>query len=592
MALGPSIIHLHLLPLLPAHSLNALAATDTALYGQLSHLRFAHAQVRRSRRPGCIIKCLSPDTLRTITHLSMNGNGRYYIQILMSEFLTGVRSMTITKRIKREQQHLFTDIASRLTELVEIGDGGAADGNCSVSNLPKGTLRRLEILYLQDVKMPPIMNLLCGSTRVACCLTTLSWMPSLTEEIFAALPLTPDYIDSTIDLLRILRNRHCFQALRTVAIALGRSFPDGRMNKARTLVLDAVWGAAAAHRGWKLLAQKPKRHDAVHVTNSIDAWECWCSAKTGDLFLTVLEVTSFGLWCEQNNRYPRWDDIVTGNIHIDIPSSGTGARELQTNSTTANLANVHGVSVLPGKSLDLPAALSLVSHRTRCVLIQLQSRWPTASSLFVDSGSGRFNSIEVFRLEVIPADMDSSFFSSDSNNSSFDGPPEFNGNISAAIISGLELPLWAHLRALSVPAIALERFLTDTELASAVSCGRHIPAYAFDWLARCDALQKLQITNWEICLQCYERFADAVAEQGDGGGSSGWNRIETGGQSLVAGLAKSVPVGVKAVSITVLLSPATPPAWRKMVQEDVGNVLGVGVELDFSAFAVEVYFNP
>lgn len=319
----------------------------------------------------------------------------------------------------------------------------------------------------------------------------------------------------------------------------------------------------------------PTKPRFATVKEDNDASQCWCSNNHGNYFVNAEEVKRFSEWCENRGRYARWEDFVDGNIHLDIEHNGRGLAELKVpGATTSRLADVHGMSVLPGVKLDMETALSAVTGKTRCVLIQLQSFWGALAKREVVQTSGRWDGIRMLRVEVMPENWYSP-------TPTYTRPQQYPKNLSAAVISSLNIQLWHTLRALSVPAIALQ--CRDTFPASA-RCRKHVAAYNFPWLAQCGALVKVQVTNWMTCVGCYEVYEDAAMQLGDIGGGAG---VVGGGQSLVDGLAKNVPPAVKEFTISCVFEVVAKKEWKKEVEGDVRAALGDGVEVMFEQVSRE-----
>lgn len=306
-----------------------------------------------------------------------------------------------------------------------------------------------------------------------------------------------------------------------------------------------------------------------------DASQCWCSNRQGNFFVNTEGVKKFGEWCEKQERYARWEDFVDANVHLDVEHNGEALGDLKLpGAITSRLADVHGMSVLPGVKLDMETALSGVTGKTRCVLVQLKSFWGALDGREVVQSSGRWNGVRVLRVEVMPENWYS-------DTPTYTRPHHYAENLSAAVINNLDIPLWRNLRALSVPAIALQ-----SGGASPLSsrCRKHVAAYSFPWLAQCGALVRFQVTNWMTCVGCYKVYKDVVMELG---GIDARMRVVGGGQSLVDGLSRNVPIGVRAFDISCVFDVGAAKKWRQEVESDVRAALGVGVEVGFKRVRLE-----
>lgn len=283
----------------------------------------------------------------------------------------------------------------------------------------------------------------------------------------------------------------------------------------------------------------------------------------------------FAQWCEQNGRYARWEDFVDANVHLEVGHAGLDLEKLKLpGTTTSRLADVHGMSVLPGAKLDLETALGAVTGKTRCVLVQLESFWGALDPRVVRQTAGRWDGVRALRVEVMPEHWYSA-------TPTYTRPKEYAKNLSAVVVNCLDIPLWKNLRALSVPAIALQ---SGDAFPARALCRRHIAAYKFPWLAQCVTLSRFQVTNWMTCVGCYEVYEEAVMDLGhlDGGGE-----FVGGGQSLVDELARNVPAGVRAFQINCVFDVTETKVWKEDVEIDVRAALGDDVVVKFEHVGLE-----
>lgn len=569
--LGPAILVVHLIELLPHNTVLALTQVEKALYDQLGHLRFRRATLCRSDLPGSLIAYLRPSTLQTILELNLNGPSRYTSYVMRSENFNGVRAVTLFNQLQGSQKQSFGQFARRqLTSLSEIADRGTDIVGTSTStlcDLEAGCLSELEVLYLQNVVLPPLQRLITNTDGIALHLKAITFLPFRSYDAITSVSrCTETYIKDTMVLLSMLSDRMLLPAVKTVEILLGRTDSNSTMTKERGELLKKIFDSAATHGGWRLTIKKPTILLPMLVKAYIEGWSCWCSSRKGDLFFTVKEVEEFVEWCVENGRYPRWEEFVDGNIHLDVDSNGGGVMELK-KGVAARLARVHGVSILPGFENKFPDALGVVSHATRCLSIQLKAFWERLEFQVLDTT--KFTIIEYLRIQI-----------ADVNNREprYRRPRNLSVNLSFSLVTMLDLPKWSNLKALSIPALALQWSPPASEppQPTAASCGKHVPAYSLHWVAKCHRLQRFQVTNWTACVRCYEEQKRKARDQDD-----------APNRSLAGGLKTCMPAGVTDVLISGVFTTTAPKLWGPILKIDFQNALGRKVDLDFDQLHIE-----
>lgn len=567
--LGQEILLLYIIPILPQKSVIALAATDKSLCRQLSFLRYPRCEIRGFMRPGSLVQSFRPSTLRQITHLLINGTDRDQEEILLSNLLTGVKSVTITRMIKTEYRRIFALFAKQLTELIEIGDDSMEGGEMSsLTLIPDGTLNKIQSLSLHGVELPPLQTILADQFGVAVSLTKFSFLPFQTEVTLRG-HLPHNYVRDSLAALRILKDAVKFPSLKAVQLNLGRSTHNNSMRKERMILLTRIWAASAMHGGWRFLTQSPIADESI---GRINPWKCGCGVRHGALFLTIPEIDSFARYCDRINTYARWDQFVIGDLHLDVKSIRSEYLELKDPiSETVRLANVHGVSILPGRDIDLEH----VGTNTRCLLVQFKSFWDKGTSMKSNLDSKNYKSIEVLRLEVLPA-------TANHLPTRHSRPPMYRNNLAAAVLRNMHLPAWTSLRNLSLPAVAMQRFRENQNFANrAAGCGHHIPGYRFPWLRFCIHLETLAITNWWTCIGCYEDMSDVQEEEDSEESSENPHHSWTGGKSMVIALMESVPIRLTEFSINSMFDEHDPPRWLETVEKEVRGAFKQHVTVNY-----------
>ncbi|KAL0634832.1 hypothetical protein Q9L58_006265 [Maublancomyces gigas] len=574
LGLGKGIILMHLIPLLDHRDLLALAAVDRGMFNELDHLRFSDTCVTHEHLDKYIVYYLRGQTLQKIRRLQVVGiNGD--LEIVLSSFreFSSVRSLIIIQPQSTVQQVALAQFARQLCEINEVAATNTGWMRSSVADLPAGTLNRLLILNLQGVQLPPLSRLLNDGISTPS-LTSISYLPyRALDWSESGTNVTPAYVEQCIGLLKFLSQRSSLPALRFVEVVLGRGQPKNELKKERLELLHALWNCAASHGMWQLRPRKPTFQQTEVVTQEVEGWTCWCSYRTGDLFVTPQEVEAYADWCEKKGRYPRWEDFVFGNIHIDVPCTGEGVEKLY-KTVVGNLALARGVSILPdnGPDLNLAAALLAVTSATRCVSIQLGTYWGGLCGNKLDCR--QFTGVETLHIQHATQYNHAAGFN-------YPTPLNFDQNLAATVLTSLHLPLWTKLRMFSVSAIALQRGPRENHAnPTTASCLKHVPAYAFPWLRNCINLRVFQVTDWAACLLCYEELEDNKCGLADA------IRIDT-------------PPGVTKVRVSGWLSYRVAGAgqnnstwdmheeteeeeeWREEIAESLMEALGDGVTLDY-----------
>lgn len=569
--LGPEILVVHLIELLPHNTVLSLLLVDKALYDQLGHLRFRRTALCRSHLHRSITGFLRPSSLQTIWELSLNGLANHTTHVLQSDDFKSVRSVNLMNQLQASQKKAFSLFAHKqLTSLLEIANVGADTVEASTSSLcdlQAGCLSNLRVLHLQNVVLPPLQNLIANTNGIAPFLRAITFLPFRSHNSITSVSRYPEkYLQDAIVLLTMLSNRKLLPSLRTVEILLGRTDANRTMQKERSQLLKKIYTASAAHGDWRLIIKKPTVLLPILVRACIEGWSCWCSTNKGDIFITTEEINEFVEWCESKERYPRWDEFFDGNIHLDVNSNDEGVSELKTSGAT-RLRSVHGVSVLPGSDMKFPDALDAVTHATRCLSIQLKTFWGRLEAQSLDIS--KFTLIKYLRIQI--ADVND-------REQGYRRPRNFSVNLSLSLVTILHLPKWSNLQALSIPAIALQWSpgASDTPRPNAASCGKHIPSYSLHWVAKCVRLQRFQITNWAACVRCYHKLKtdiDADPVEPD--------------RSLVGGLMTCMPSGLTDFLISGVFTTSAPNLWELILIKDLQNALGRQVEIDFDQVRVE-----
>lgn len=574
LSLGKEIVLMHLIPLLEHRDLLAMAAVDREMFNELDHLRFSDTCVSQEHLDKDIIYYLRGQTLQKIQRLQVVGsNGDLEIVLSSLREFSSVRSLTITEPQCTVQQGALAQFAKQLCEINEVAASNMGWVRASVADLPAGTLNRLLILNLQGVQLPPISRLLNDGISTPS-LTSISYLPHRSLDWSeSGTNVSPGYVQQCMRLLKFLSQRSSLPALRFVEVVLGRGQPKNELRKERLELLHALWNCAASHGMWQLRPRKPTFQQTEVVTREIEGWTCWCSHRTGDLFVTPEEVEAYADWCEKKGRYPRWEDFVCGNIHIDVPCTGEGVEKLY-KTVIGNLSLARGVSILPdtGSDLNLARALSAVTSATRCVSIQLGTYWGGLCGKKPDCR--QFTGVETLRIQHATESNHASGFH-------YPTPLNFDQNLAATVLTSLHLPFWSKLRMFSVSAIALQRGPRENHAnPTTASCLKHVPAYGFPWLRNCTNLRVFQVTDWAACLHCYEE-------------------LEVNKCGLVDAIRIDTPPSVTKVLVSGWLSYRVPGAgqnyftwetideieaeeeWREEIAEALMEALGDGVTLDY-----------
>lgn len=493
---------MHLIPLLEHQDLLALAAVDREMFHELENLRFSNTVVSYEHCAGNIKHYLRRQTLEMITRLRVVGIDAD-LEILLSSFseFPSVWSLTITNPCRTVQQVAFAKFARQLREIQEVQVVTTDWGKAAIADLPAGTLNRLLVLNLQGVQLPPLRRLLSDSIT-APSLTSISYLPYRPQDWSeSGTGVDTQYVQQCIGLLKVLSESSFIPALRFVEVVLGRGQPNDERKKERLDLLHALWAFAASHGMWKLRPRKPTFHQPEVVTEVVEGWTCWCSHQTGDLFVTPEEVEAYAGWCEKKGRYPRWEDFVSANIHIDVRCTGLGVEKLHKRAI-GNLTLVRGVSILPdtNQNLNLAAALSTVTVATRCVSIQLGAYWGHLDGNKPDCH--QFTRVETLRIQHVGLEK----YTTEPN---YPTPLEYDQNLAAGVLMSLHLPFWSNLHMLSVSALALQRGPRENQAnTTAATCMKHVPAYSFPWLRSCSSLSVFQVTDWTACHLCYDELSD------------------------------------------------------------------------------------
>lgn len=503
---------------------------------------------------------LRPKTLQTIKHLAINGTKVDLDRILASPHFTGVTGVTITNPILPEQQEAFRHISCQLTTLSDTGHKDLKRSESSIKYFGEGALQNLHTFYLQNVRLPPLREILANGDGIAINLKSIAFVPFHVQDTAFTDEHIPDgYIIEAIELLRIISNFKFLPALRLVQVGLGRGAKDNKMKSDRIAFLDELWNSAGLHGLWRLATGKRITDQAKPFING---WVCWCDGIKGDLFLTTEEVSGFGTWCKKDKRYPRFEDFCEDNIHITVQADGLGVDKLHRDL----LGQIHGVSILPADELNIEETLKAVSRSTRCVFIQFQSLWGTVIGY---PNKQNFSKIETLRLQNVGIEDLVKLF---------DEPRPYCDNLALAVLTRLSLPQWTSLRDLTVPAMALQRGDCEDTIETgptAASCGSHLPAYSFPWLSSLASLRTFRVIDWLACFECYEELKES-------------ENSTNLGNSFPGELKRRIPRGViMFVLLATFWCPSDEDRWVEILENDFKEAVGGGVNVDMSYLWVQ-----
>lgn len=574
--LGPGILLMHLVPLLPRKSVLQLTTLNSAFFQQFGHLRFSNRFINYSwNRFGydatelaawqqSLLPYVRASTLRTITHLHLNRNDSDFDNMIDDGNFTGVTSLKISNYITPEQQVDFASFARQLTEIIEIGSPERMGSDSSVAGLAAGALSKLRILHLQNVDLPPLRFILADPQGVAAFLHSITFVPFDPE----MLPTRDDdeiqeIYKSYTDLLTVVSDRTLFPVLRVVELTRGRSHPETEWKKIRAALLEAMYVAAAKHGLWRISGAKKTVLGVFPLQQFLNEWACWCSRCTSDSFLTPSEIIKYGVWCEKEGRYARWDEFLADNMHIDVRPTGKKIKQLMT-GRAAGLARVRGVSILPGPDLNLDVALSAISYTTRCVCIQLCGFWGVPATQILDPA--RFSQIEFLRVVIVK-------MGEEYEEPSYRHPEDMTQNLVFSLVAGLSLPMWTNLHALAVPATALQRLYFEPSRVSA-SCEIHLPAYDLAWVGECVHLKRFHITCWSACVKCHNEHDEFDSDPGGQGADP-----DAPTRGLLTGLQNHMPAILRIFVLTGLFRGDMGP--KPSVETAFRSALGHRVEANF-----------
>lgn len=529
IALGPDVIHLHILPLLSEKDIRALAAVETRLFALLADVRFKTCKV--SNNIGFILDYLQPSTLVKVKDLRLNGTTAQHNLVFSSPNLRSVQTATVCCHINNNQKPAFAVFARQLRGLTEELDISNPDEiGSSLSFLPAGTLRNLHALRI-ELTVPIEMDSPLGFARN---LRTIQFLPSFNSGVTEEEKLD-DYMFFAADfqyLLDSISDKNLLPSLRLVHTVLGQPTLADYLLLRKT-ILKSVWTAAAAHGGWRLLAGRISSKPLKAYPGACGDW--WTEHAT-DLYLSVEEVKLFNKWCDHNNRFPRFDEFVVGRIHIHFSIECEAADKLFNNQ-------FYGITISLGSVPNLCNLVKIISTHTRAIDISLETYWGDVPT--VQFGAQQFQRIEVLRIAGPAVTTPETSL-------------QYSNNIGVHILSTLSTKHWGSLRALSIPAYALQRTTPEDNIGGSdhAACGIHLGGYELGWLAQCGALESLHATEWCACDEC--ELEDDL--------------------SLVAGL-RHLPRNVGFVSVTGCFCCLAYliPTWCERVVGEIKTVLRADV---------------
>lgn len=507
--LGADIILLHLVPFLPYVSLLALASIDKHFHAILGPLRF-HQQaqpilIRKSR--GFILDVLSPESLRTITHLELNGTGFQYLwdckRIFTCQILTSVVSVATWASIPAYQQSSFEKFARQLEKLEQFGSW-ESPANLLDTMGPR-ELNHLQALYFEHPTFPRRILDPGFELGVMFALTKFTYL-SLHHGYLGACELDGEvfiqdtgYIPTCQSLMLQLSNAVNFPVLRLVEFSLPRpANPD--IGRRRDLLVEA-WNASMRHRkgggpGWRLGSRSP--HEARFGCFGIDPSHCRCNSGGFALFINTTEVAAWTQWAscqdECTNICERIENYMVA-VHVNV--------------IDRNISRVSapGVSLAVGRDLNaadisMAPLVSWISKDTHCITLNLTALWSPELNSKSKFLLGELPSeASYFRIGTIQANISSLRINIKRATLDASTTCDYDQNIPARILRIFALPLWASLRTLVLPAAALQG-PTSRGSQYTAKCGEHIGLYSLDWLASCELLQCLIINDWRACIRC------------------------------------------------------------------------------------------
>lgn len=469
------IILVHILPHLTDTDIRSLAQCNHDLATILGPLRFKSCSVRRYH--GCFSDNLSPSTIKTIRHLSLDGLASDHDEVFSQRDLSGVRpdlsgvvSATIVTMIEPNQRATFGIWARQLQSLREEDLCEGEDPESSLSNIPAGWFENLQELRL-DVALPlGLENTLCFAKHLRRIQFLPTYPQSTAEEYMY-------YLGELNELLNLVSDTERVPALKVLHI--GPTTVSETYQKAphRQLMLN-IWAAVHRHGGWKLECTLPETFLPMEYPH---AWEWWWARRAWDLTITVKEAKDFTYACEENNIYPRLADFVKGRIQVQT----AGGTPVMSALTNANIV-IYGLWIHHGPTTDITAALKLVSSETRMLAICLRSYWGSVGCLIIDTT--RYQELQGLLIDgPSPGHLRGSF--------------PYETNYGVAFVKALAVTNWTRLLTLSLPAMALQK--APKEGVPYVSqCGLHVGGYDMEWLAEISTLKALFITQWFACTEC------------------------------------------------------------------------------------------
>lgn len=468
MEFSPDILLVHVVPLLDDTDIRSLAQCNHALAAILGPLRFRNSGVRRYR--GSLFLWLSPYTLQTIRHLTLDGLVTDHDEVFACRDLSGVVSTNIVTMIQPSQRAAFGRWASQLEYLGEDDMSDGEDTASSLSGVPAGSFQNLRALRM-DVSLPLGIG---SSLLIARNLRRIQFNPIYPQE-------THDeylqYLMELEELLRIVSDRDNVPALKLVHVGPTPVTHQHQKVPHRQL-MQKIWTAVHNHGGWKLECSLPETFGATEYPH---AWEWWWSKPAWDLTITVKELAEFATACERRNLFPRLADYVKGRIHVQTSGGTPQLKNLSDANTVA-----YGVWVNHGPTTNITAALQLVTKDTRLLAICLQSYWGSVGALVPDSSP--FQKVKSLLVDgPKPGHIARRF--------------HYHENYGVAFIKGLDLKNWACLVNLSLSAIALQKG-PENGVPHQSQCGLHIGSYDMQWLSELTTLKALTINNWFSCIDC------------------------------------------------------------------------------------------
>lgn len=463
--ISTDLLLIHVVPLLNHSDIRALAQCNRSLTIILNPIRLQKCSVRKPA--GYFRMHLSRPTVRTIREITLNGSSTEHDDVFQCRDLAGVRSAIIVTPILPRQRVVFGRWARRLHGLREDSVDEVDDPISSIGNLAAGCLQQVRNLRL-NIALPERLDRMLSLARR---LERIQLIPEQLESHDGYVR----YLAQVTQLMCLLHDHQRLPSLKIVHIA--PSFVSSLQEKIpHQEMLKKVWAAVFSHGGWQLVSSLPTAEISVPYPT---AWGSWWATHGVGFTITLKEARQFVSACLNRNIQPRLHQYVKGPIHIQ---TGGGTPEIGTLPGTA----IYGVWIHHGPTTNITAALRLITPDTKVLVICLRSYSGSVGSLIPDARP--YQSVQGLMFDGPFPSHDLAQF-------------RYADNLCVAFIKAFQLPSWACLVNLSLPAVALQRGLTDG-LPCLSLCGLHIGGYDMTVLSTLPTLKALAITQWLSCTGC------------------------------------------------------------------------------------------